>query len=40
MVDSCVHNTQQPRLEVLHKIAEIPDVEIIDLLVERKKTNK
>lgn len=40
MVNSYVHNRQQPRLEVLYKIAEILDVEVKDLLVERNKTNK
>ena len=37
MVNSYVQNRQQPRLEVLYKIAEILDVEVKDLLIEIKK---
>lgn len=36
MVNSYVHNRQQPRLEILYKIAEILEVEVKELLVERK----
>ncbi len=36
MVNSYVQNRQQPRLEVLYRIAEIRDVEVKDLLIERK----
>ncbi|MDA3779119.1 MAG: helix-turn-helix transcriptional regulator [Bacteroidales bacterium] len=36
MVNSYVQNRQQPRLEVLYRIAEILDVEIKNLLIERK----
>ena len=36
MVNSYVHNKQQPRLEILFKIADILEVEVKDLLVERK----
>ena len=38
MVNSYVQNRKQPRLEVLYKIAEILNVEVKDLLVERKDT--
>ncbi len=38
MVNSYVQNRKQPRLEVLYAIAEILDVEVKDLLIERKKT--
>ena len=36
MVNSYVQNRQQPRLEVLFEIAEILDVEVKDLIIERK----
>lgn len=35
MVNSYVQNRQQPRLEVLYQIAEILDVEVKDLLIEK-----
>jgi len=38
MVNSYVQNRKQPRLEVLYAIAEILDVEVKDLLIERKET--
>jgi len=38
MVNSYVQNRKQPRLEVLYAIAEILDVEVKDLLIERKDT--
>jgi putative transcriptional regulator len=37
MVNSYVQNRQQPRLEVLYKIAEILDIEVKDLLNSNKK---
>lgn len=37
MVNSYVQNRQQPRLEVLYQIAQILDVEINELLVEKAK---
>jgi putative transcriptional regulator len=37
MVNSYVQNRQQPRLEILYKIARILDVEVKDLLIEIKK---
>lgn len=37
MVNSYVQNRQQPRLEVLYQIAEILEVEINELLVEKAK---
>lgn len=37
MVNSYVQNRQQPRLEVLNKIAKILDVDIIELIVSSKK---
>jgi len=40
MVNSYVQNRQQPRLEVLYRIAEILDVEVKDLLIERKQNVK
>jgi len=42
MVNGYVQNRQQPRLEVLYKIAKILDVEVKELLVELKndKTEK
>jgi len=36
MVNSYVQNRKQPRLEVLYAIAKILDVEVKDLLIERK----
>ncbi len=36
MVNSYVQNRKQPRLEVLYAIAEILDVEVKDLLIDRK----
>ncbi|NBC82947.1 MAG: helix-turn-helix domain-containing protein [Bacteroidetes bacterium] len=36
MVNSYVQNRQQPRLEILYKIARILDVEVKDLLIEIK----
>ena len=38
MVNSYVQNRQQPRLELLYKIAEILDVSVKDLLVEKRTT--
>ena len=38
MVNGYVQNRQQPRLEVLYEIAEILNVEVKDLLIERKET--
>lgn len=35
MVNSYVQNRQQPRLEVLYHIAEILEVEVKDLLIDR-----
>lgn len=37
MVNSYVQNRQQPRLEVLHNIAKILDVDIVELIVSSKK---
>ena len=37
-VNSYVQNRQQPRLEVLHQIAEILDVDIKELLISNKKS--
>lgn len=37
-VNSYVQNRQQPRLEVLHQIAEILDVDIKELLLSNKKS--
>jgi transcriptional regulator with XRE-family HTH domain len=37
MVNSYVQNRQQPRLEILYQIAEILEVEINELLVEKAK---
>ena len=37
MVNSYVQNRQQPRLEVLYHIAEILEVEVNELLVEKAK---
>lgn len=36
MVNSYVQNRQQSRLEVLYQIAEILDVEVKDLLIDKK----
>ena len=36
MVNSYVQNRQQPRLEVLYQIAEILEVKVKDLLIEKK----
>ena len=36
MVNGYVQNRQQPRLEVLNKIAEILDVDIKDLIISKK----
>jgi putative transcriptional regulator len=40
MVNGYVQNRQQPRLEVLYKIAKILDVEVKDLLVELNNDKK
>jgi putative transcriptional regulator len=37
MVNGYVKNRQQPRLEVLHDIAKILDVDVVDLIVSSKK---
>ena len=37
-VNSYVQNRQQPRLEVLHQISEILDVDIKELLLSNKKS--
>ncbi len=37
MVNAYVQNRQQPRLEILYKIAEILDIDIKDLIVSNKK---
>ena len=37
MVNSYVQNRQQPRLEVLHVIAKILDVDVVELIVSSKK---
>jgi putative transcriptional regulator len=37
MVNSYVQNRQQTRLEVLHDIAKILDVDVIELIVSSKK---
>jgi len=37
MVNGYVQNRQQPRLEILLKIAEILDVDIKDLIISNKK---
>jgi transcriptional regulator with XRE-family HTH domain len=37
MVNSYVKNRQQPRLEVLYKIAEILDVDVKELLIDSNK---
>ena len=36
MVNGYVKNRQQPRLEVLYEIAKILDVEVKDLLIDKK----
>ena len=36
MVNSYVGNRQQPRLEVLHDIAKILDVDVVDLVISTK----
>lgn len=36
VVNGYVQNRQQPRLEVLYKIAEVLNVEVKDLIIERK----
>ncbi|MGE5354700.1 MAG: helix-turn-helix transcriptional regulator [Deltaproteobacteria bacterium] len=38
VVNGYVQNRQQPRLEVLYEIAKILDVEVKDLLIERKES--
>ena len=38
VVNGYVQNRQQPRLEVLYEIAEILNVEVKDLIIERKET--
>jgi len=40
MVNSYAQNRRQPSLEDLYRIAEILDVEVKDLLVERKRNKK
>lgn len=37
MVNSYVQNRKQPRLEVLYDIAKVLNVEVKDLIIERKK---
>ncbi len=37
MVNSYAQNRQQPRLEVLHDIAKILDVDVVELIVSSKK---
>ena len=37
MVNSSAQNRQQPRLEVLHDIAKILDVDVVELIVSSKK---
>ena len=37
MVNSYVQNRQQPRLEVLYKIAELLQVNVKDLLIDKNK---
>ena len=36
MVNSYVQNRQQPRLEVLHEIAKILDVDVVELIASSK----
>ena len=38
MVNSYVQNRQQPRLEILYQFAEIIDVPVKDLLIEKKES--
>jgi len=38
VVNGYVQNRQQPRLEVFYEIAEILNVEVKDLIIERKET--
>ena len=40
MVNSYAKNRRQPSIEILFRIAEILDVEVKDLLIERKNLNK
>ncbi|MGQ1911206.1 helix-turn-helix domain-containing protein [Marinifilum sp. RC60d5] len=40
MVNSYVQNRKQPRIEVLYNIAEILDVEVKELLIERSQNDK
>ena len=40
MVNSYVQNRQQPRLEVLHDIAKILEVDVIELIVSSKNRKK
>jgi putative transcriptional regulator len=40
MVNSYVQNRQQPRLEVLYKIAELLQVSVKDLLIDDNNSNK
>ena len=40
MVNAYVQNRQQPRLEILFQIAELLDVEVKDLIEDRKKINE
>lgn len=40
MINGYVQNRQQPRLEVLFKIAKILDVEVANLLAEQKEKTK
>ena len=37
MVNSYAQNRQQPRLEVLHDIAKILDIDVVELIVSSKK---
>lgn len=39
MVNSYVQNRQQPRLEILNKIAEILDVDVRELIISNKEEN-
>lgn len=40
MVNGYAQNRQQPRLEILNKIAEILDVDVKDLIVSNKESEK
>lgn len=40
MVNSYVQNRKQPRLEVLHEIAKILDVDVVELIVPSKHKNE